>query len=125
MVLVDWNGAGSKLSAAQLRATPPATVISAHGAWMTPNGLIRVPVGDKISMYVPIGTLMGNDLGDDVDTGHIVGKDKMFLHTYAAGQLMPDFTFLHFEGVQVPMSSPSRRRPTLTPSSGPARAPSG
>ncbi len=67
---------------------------------MTPNGLIRVPTGDTITMYVPIGTAMGNSLGDDVDTGHIVGKDKMYLHTYTAGQLMPDFTFLHFEGVQ-------------------------
>ena len=99
-VLDDWNGAGSTPSAVQLRATPPATVISAHGIWMTPNGLIRVPVGDAITMYVPIGTTMGNDLGDDVDTGRIIGKDEMYLHTYTAGQLMPDFTFIHFEGPQ-------------------------
>jgi hypothetical protein len=94
----EWNGDGGNLSAAQLKAVPPATVISAHGAWLTPNGLIRVPAGDTITMYVPIGTAMDNGLGLHVDTGHIVGKDKMYLHTYTAGQLIPDFTFVHYGG---------------------------
>ena len=96
----EWNGDGGELSAAQLQAVPPATVISAHGAWLTPNGLIRVPTGDTITMYIPIGTAMDNGLGLHVDTGHIVGKDKMYLHTYTAGQLMPDFTFVHFGGAE-------------------------
>ena len=96
----EWNGEGGELSAAQLQAAPPATVISAHAAWITVNGLIRVPTGDKITMYVPIGTAMDNTLGEHVDTGHIVGDDKMYLQTYTAGQLMPDFTFVHFGGAE-------------------------
>jgi hypothetical protein len=78
---------------------PPYVVISSHGLWYTPNGLIRVPAGDQISTYVPIGTVMLSDwLGNDIDTGHIRGDDTKYLHVYTAGQLMPNFTFVHYDG---------------------------
>jgi hypothetical protein len=90
-----WNGAGTKLSEAQLQAAAPATEISAHGAWYTPNGLIRVPAGDQITTFVPIGAEMDEALGLHVDTGHIVGLDRKYMHTYTPGELMPNFTFVH------------------------------
>jgi hypothetical protein len=93
-----WPGDGSELTQAQLQSAPPATVISAHGGWYTPNGLIRVPAGDEITTYVPIGTAMDNVLGEHVDSGHIFPRDREFQHTYTAGELMPNFTFLHFGG---------------------------
>ncbi len=101
----DWDGEDSKLTAAELQAAPPATVISAHGAWYTPNGLIRVPTGDEITMFVPIGATMGGQLGVHVDTGHIVGTDNMYMHTYTAGQLMPNFTFIHYGGADEPQGA--------------------
>jgi hypothetical protein len=82
----------------------PATVISAHGLWFVTNGLVRVPAGDQITTFVPIGTKMlgGDDygLGIDVDTGNVYGDDTKYLHVYTPGQLMPDFTFVPFDGIQ-------------------------
>ncbi len=77
---------------------PSGVVISAHGLWYTPNGLMRVPAGDRISTYVPIGTSMVDPcLGQDIDRGHVHGDDTRYLHVYTAGQLMPNFTFLHLD----------------------------
>jgi hypothetical protein len=92
-----WDGAGSKPTAKRLAGRAPATVISAHGGWYTGNGVIRVPAGDTITTYVPIGTKMGNDLGIDVDTGNVHGADTKYLHVYKAGDLIPNFTFVHFD----------------------------
>jgi hypothetical protein len=33
----------------------------------------------------------------DVDTGHVHSDDTKYLHVYTAGQLMPNFTFVHFD----------------------------
>ncbi len=79
-------------------ARPPGVVISAHGLWYPPNGLVRVPAGDEISTYVPIGTIMAGCLGLDIDTGKIHGADTKYLHVYTAGQLIPNFTFIHYDG---------------------------
>ncbi len=94
----SFDGAGHIPAKTRLSDHPPATVISAHGWWYTPNGLVRVPAGDQIRTYVPLGTSMSNDLGIDVDTGHLHGEDTKYLYTYTAGQLMPDFTFAHYPG---------------------------
>jgi hypothetical protein len=72
-------------------------VISSHGLWYTANGLMRVPAGDQISTYVPIGSTMLPCLTLDVDTGHVHSDDTKYLHVYTAGQLMPNFTFVHFD----------------------------
>jgi hypothetical protein len=83
-----------------LNAVPPATVISAHGWWYTPNGLERVPDGDTITTYVPIGTSMTGGLGVDIDTGKFHEGDKYHEHVYKAGHLMPNFTFAHLSDPQ-------------------------
>lgn len=93
----DWDGAGVAPSEKALGDRAPATVIAAHGAWYTPNGLVRVPPGDQITTFVPISTQMGNDLGEDIDSGHVHGDDRKYLHVYTAGQLIPNFTFVHFD----------------------------
>ena len=70
---------GTATAAAHSRAAPgrgAGDVISAHGGWYTPNGLIRVPTGDEITMYVPIGTDDGQQPRRSLDTGHIVGQDR-------------------------------------------------
>ena len=89
----EWDGEGTKLTPGQLDAKPPATVISAHGAWTTPDGLVRVPAGDDITTFVPIGDSMLADLAIHVDTGNIVGRDRRYLHTYRPGDLVPNFVF--------------------------------
>lgn len=88
-----WDGSGTKLTKRQLLTRAPAVVISAHGAWYTSEGLIRVPTGDEVTTYVPIGASMGDTLGIHVDTGHISGSDHRYVHTYKAGDLMPNFIF--------------------------------
>ncbi len=93
-----WRGSDTELTEAQLGDKAPATVISAHGYWLPPNGLIRVPAGDHITTWVPIGTVMDGWLGLHVDTGHIIGLDRRYEHIYGPGQLMPNFTFVRFEG---------------------------
>lgn len=93
----EWDGAGVAPSEKQLGDRPPATVIAAHGGWYTPNGLMRVPAGDEITTFVPISTIMNGDLGEDIDTGHIHGDDRKYLHVYTAGQLIPNFTFVHLD----------------------------
>jgi hypothetical protein len=99
----DWDGAcngahyWTKHCQVDLNDVPPATVISAHGAWYIANGVERVPAGDDITTYVPIGTLMGDDLGEDIDTGNVHGDDSKYLHTYPAGTLIPNFTFMPLE----------------------------
>jgi hypothetical protein len=35
-------------------------------------------------------------LGLDIDTGHVHGDDTRYLRVYTAGQLMPNFTFVHY-----------------------------
>jgi hypothetical protein len=60
---------------------------------------VRVPAGDQIVVYVPIGTEMDNELGVDVDTGNVHGADLKYRHVYTAGQLVPNFTFVHFPGL--------------------------
>jgi hypothetical protein len=61
---------------------------------------MRVPAGDQISTYVPIGTAMGDPcLGLDVDKGNVHGDDTRYLHVYTAGQLIPNFTFIHLDDV--------------------------
>jgi hypothetical protein len=77
---------------------PPDTVFSMHGWWYTANGLMQVPEGDQISTYVPMGSTMLPCLSLDIDTGHVHGADTKYLHVYTAGQLMPNFTFLYFDG---------------------------
>ena len=96
----SWNGAANAGENVNLDDHPPATVISAHGFWFVTNGLVRVPAGDQVTTFVPIGTIMGGGLGLDVDTGNVHGDDSKYLHVYTAGQLMPDFTFLHYEYTQ-------------------------
>jgi hypothetical protein len=106
-----WSGASDgtldsktrtiKCDGVNLADRPSHVVISSHGLWYTPNGLMRVPAGDQISTYVPIGSLMNsNCLGLDIDTGHVFGDDTKYLHVYTAGQLMPNFTFLHYDDEQ-------------------------
>jgi hypothetical protein len=87
----EWDGEGTKLTHHQLEAKPPATVISAHGAWFTADGLVKVPAGDDVTTYVPIGTSMLSNLAIHVDTGNIVGRDRRYLHTYRPGDLIPNF----------------------------------
>src|SRR5580693_9071186 len=58
---------------------------------------MRVPAGDEITTFVPISTIMNGDLGEDIDTGHIHGDDRKYLHVYTAGQLIPNFTFVHLD----------------------------
>ena len=94
-----WDGAGTHPDAKHLNDRAPATVISAHGAWFTPDGLVRVPVGDVITTYVPIGSQMGNDLGTDIDTGNLHGLDTKYMHVYKAGDLIPNFLFVHYEAI--------------------------
>jgi hypothetical protein len=91
----SWDGAGQPLPPGALDDSAPATVISAHGDWYTGNGVVRVPPGDTVTTYVPIGTSMQEHLGLDVDTGHVHGADKRYEHTYQAGQLVPNLTFMH------------------------------
>jgi hypothetical protein len=93
-----WPGADAKECGVNLDDRPPGVVISTHGWWYTPNGLMRVPAGDQISTYVPIGTSMSPCLSLDIDTGHVHGNDMRYFHVYTAGQLMPSFTFLYFNG---------------------------
>jgi hypothetical protein len=106
-----WSGASDgtldsktrtiKCDGVNLADRPSHVVISSHGLWYTPNGLMRVPAGDQISTYVPIGSLMNsNCLGLDIGTGHVHGDDTKYLHVYTAGQLMPNFTFLHYDDEQ-------------------------
>ena len=96
-----WSGAACPSKQPNLNDRPLGVVISSHGLWYTANGLIRVPPGDQISTYVPMGTLMDSEcLGLDVDTGHVHGDDTRYLHVYTAGQLMPNLTFIHFDGPQ-------------------------
>ncbi len=91
----SWLGAGDEpLSKAELNDAPPARVISAHGYWYTVDGVVRVPAGDEVVTYVPIGTTMSNALGLRVDTGNVHGDDFRYRHVYLAGTLMPDYGFL-------------------------------
>jgi hypothetical protein len=117
----SWDGAGTRPS--NLGHRPAATVIAAHGAWYTGNGLVRVPAGDRITTYVPIGTSMGNDLGLDIDTGNVHGADGKYLHVYTVGQLIPNFTFAHYDddvtGAHViNPSSPTTLNTLLKPNQG-------
>ena len=93
-----WDGSRTKLTDAELDRQAPATVISAHGAWLTTMGLVRIPVGTKVTLWVPIGASMGPELGTHVDTGLIDGADRKYEHTYTAGQLIPNFIFQRYEG---------------------------
>jgi hypothetical protein len=93
-----WGGADCPSTTPNLNDRPPNFVISSHGLWYTGNGLIRVPAGDEVTTYVPMGTKMNSlCLGLDVDTGHVHGDDTKYLHVYTAGQLMPNFTFIHYD----------------------------
>lgn len=95
----EWSGAKCPATNINPNDVPDGTVISSHGLWYPPNGLVRVPAGDQISTYVPMGTSMQNEcLGIDIDTGHTHGDDARYLHVYTAGQLMPNFTFVHYDG---------------------------
>jgi hypothetical protein len=94
-VPTTWAGANDHRPV-NIEEVPPATVISAHGLWFTSNGLIHVPSGDTIETYVPLGTAMESTLGLDIDTGNVHGDDKKYLHVYKSGQLVPDFTFMHY-----------------------------
>jgi hypothetical protein len=94
-----WSGAEPcDIDKFNLDDKPPGVVISMHGWWYTANGLMRVPEGDQISTYVPMGSTMWPCLSLDIDTGHVHGDDTKYLHVYTAGQLMPNFTFLYFDG---------------------------
>jgi putative adhesin Stv-like protein len=62
--------------------------------------LERVPDGDTITTYVPIGTSMTGGLGVDIDTGKFHEGDKYHEHVYKAGHLMPNFTFAHLSDPQ-------------------------
>jgi hypothetical protein len=103
-----WSGASDGIwhpktetrtcAGVNLNDRPSAVVISSHGVWYTGNGLVRVPTGDQVSTYVPLTTTMGSEcLGQDIDTGHVHGGDTKYLHIYVAGQLMPNFTFIHYD----------------------------
>jgi uncharacterized membrane protein len=96
----SWDADTCDPSKINLDDRPSGIAISMHGAWYTPNGLERVPAGDQISTYVPIGTIMNACLGLDIDTGHVHGDDTKYLHVYTAGQLMPNFTFMYFAAMQ-------------------------
>jgi len=124
----SWGGAREEISAegecgVKLDAWPPYVAISSHGLWYTANGLVRVPAGDQISTYVPIGSSMIPCLTVDVDTGHVHGADRRYLHVYTAGQLMPNFTFVHFDGEQgehvVNPDSPVTLNNLIRPGEGP------
>jgi hypothetical protein len=102
-LVAKWTGASTPSTPVadchdNVDARPPGVVISAHGLWYPPNGLVRVPEGDQIVTYVPIGTIMAGCLGLDIDTGNVHGADTKYLHVYTAGQLMPNFTFIHYGG---------------------------
>jgi hypothetical protein len=97
---LSWNGwdySGHNIGGAKIDPNDASKniVISAHGYWYTPNGLVRVPKGDKVRTFVPMGTVMLGGLGLDIDTGHITGNDFKYEHVYTAGELMPNFTFVH------------------------------
>jgi len=124
----SWGGDREEISAegecgVKLDAWPPYVAISSHGLWYTANGLVRVPAGDQISTYVPIGSSMIPCLTVDVDTGHVHGADRRYLHVYTAGQLMPNFTFVHFDGEQgehvVNPDSPVTLNNLIRPGEGP------
>jgi hypothetical protein len=53
--------------------------------------LVRVPDGDDVTTFVPIGSTMLSNLGIHVDTGNIVGRDRRYMHTYGPGDLAPNW----------------------------------
>ncbi|MDO8733229.1 MAG: hypothetical protein Q7L55_11790 [Actinomycetota bacterium] len=100
---IAWRGQDESFAkaTAHLGTQSPNYVISAHGGWEpTLNGFTRVPDGSEVVTYVPLGTAMDGSLGPHVDTGHLTDKDNRYKVTYKAGDLMPNFTFLPFDGAE-------------------------
>lgn len=98
-VPTGFNGSGTALSPSQVAQVPSGvTVISAHGLFYTGNGLVRVPPGTTVTTFVPLGTSMEEDLGLHIDSGNLSGDDDQYERTYQPGDLVPNFTFVPFNG---------------------------
>jgi hypothetical protein len=58
-----WAGDDTQLTETELNERPKSHPLSAHGAWYTGNGLVRIPPGTSLTTFVPIGTSMSGWLG--------------------------------------------------------------
>jgi hypothetical protein len=106
------RGSTESLGAQQLNlALEKRTVFSGHGFWKKSDGVITVPEGTTLTVYVMTGETMDDHFGQAIELN--VDLTKVFKYTFRPGMTVPNLTLTPPNGLKLMGNPKTVDSPTL------------